>query len=81
MGKAVLRTPEIRRTYPSSVVFFILILNLACIFQAISSFAQWASIGPGGGQALSLASAYVTQWHIYAGTAGGGVFKSTDGGL
>ena len=41
---------------------------------------RWASIGPEGGSILSLVIDPATPQTLYAGTVGGGVFKSTDGG-
>src|SRR6266853_789344 len=57
----------------------------AFIFSAFAtpSFAQvpsWTGIGPGGGIALSLAVDPATPTTLYAGTQGGGAFKSTNGG-
>src|SRR3989442_3107949 len=41
---------------------------------------QWTSNGPDGGPVYTLAIAPQTPTTLYAGTYGGGVFKSTDGG-
>ena len=40
----------------------------------------WTSIGPEGGIILALAIDPTTPSTLYAGTDGGGVFKSTNGG-
>lgn len=55
-------------------------LNLGRVSFA-SQEQQWISNGPYGGEVLSLAVDPVSGNIVYAGTAYGGVFKSTEGGL
>jgi photosystem II stability/assembly factor-like uncharacterized protein len=45
-----------------------------------AGFNAWTSIGPEGGWIYALAVDPTTPTTLYAGTYGGGVFKSTDGG-
>ena len=58
------------------------VLVLCCGSAQISSggVATWTSIGPEGGTVRALAIDPVNPTIVYAGTVGGGIFKSTDGG-
>jgi len=63
-----------------------LAILLSAAVQAQSSTAvdvpgRWTRIGPDSGIALSLAAAPSRSSTIYAGLQGGGVFRSTDGGV
>ena len=64
----------------SSLWFFLLILNVACACWTTPAQAQWSSTGPDGASIRCLAIDHQNTRTIYAGTDGGGVFKSTDGG-
>ena len=64
---------------------FLLIILLALLSTSQASTVSagpnaWTSIGPEGGSILSLAIDPATPTTLYAGTEGGGVFKSTNGG-
>ena len=55
--------------------------TLLCLFGAsVVHAATWTSLGPGGGLVRALAIDPTNSATVYAGTVGGGVFKSTDGG-
>lgn len=53
-------------------LFFLLCCN--------SSFAQWVSLGPDGGDARSLAISALNPDRVFLGTSSGGLFRSDDGG-
>ncbi len=63
---------------------FLLAITLLCFLGGASAlFAQvptWTSIGPEGGTIFGLAIDPTTPTTLYAGTFGGVVFKSADGG-
>src|ERR1051325_4394938 len=62
---------------------FILLLSLVLPLQLLSVSAgvdQWTSNGPEGGVVNTLAIAPSDPNIVYAGTSGGGVYKTTDGG-
>ncbi|WP_347244981.1 hypothetical protein, partial [Thermogutta sp.] len=64
-------------------VLFISLLALLLASQTIPVSAGslvWRSIGPEGGSIYALAIDPATPGTLYAGTYGGGVFKSTNGG-
>jgi len=59
----------------------LLVLVLCCFGKPTVASAQtWTSNGPEGGYIQALAIDPTTPATVYAGTPGGGVFKSTDGG-
>jgi photosystem II stability/assembly factor-like uncharacterized protein len=64
------------------IVFGALISCLAFTVAAPASAGEnfWTSVGPDGGKVTALAVHPTTPRVVYAGTSGGGVFKSTDGG-
>ena len=73
----MLRTTTLRK------VLLIGLLTLLLASQAIpvsAGFNVWTSIGPEGGNVSALAIDPATPATLYAGTWGGGVFKSTNGG-
>ena len=57
-----------------------LVLNFSQPFPVSAGFNAWSSIGPEGGWIYALAIDPTAPNTLYAGTNGGGVFKSTDGG-
>jgi hypothetical protein len=57
-----------------------LMLSLSQPFPVSAGFNVWTSIGPEGGWIYAMAINPNTPTTLYAGTYGGGVFKSTDGG-
>jgi hypothetical protein len=64
-------------------LFLLAIAFLSCLGRASVAWAQgptWASIGPEGGVILTLAIDPATPTTLYAGTNGGGAFKSTNRG-
>jgi photosystem II stability/assembly factor-like uncharacterized protein len=66
-----------------SRAFLIAVLVLCCLGSTQSASAgvnAWTSIGPEGGTVKALAIDPASPTTLYAGTARGGVFKSTDGG-
>src|SRR4051812_16183038 len=59
---------------------------LACVAllllsARIAGAGAWTSKGPLGGNGTALAVDPTTPTTVYAGTSGGGLFKSTDGGV
>src|SRR5262245_10259770 len=64
-------------------IFFVQILILLIMLQAATVSAgtdAWTSNGPEGGTICALAVDPETSTTVYAGTHGGGMYKSTDGG-
>ena len=65
---------------------FVVLVSLAIFVAALGSSTVWAgsnvwtSIGPKGGPIRALTVDSQNPGTVYAGTSGGGVFKSTDGG-
>src|SRR5258708_7951909 len=59
---------------------FLLILYLGVASTCCAQGPTWTGIGPGGESALGLAVDPATPTTLYAGTQGGGAFKSTNGG-
>jgi hypothetical protein len=57
-----------------------LVLNFSQPAPISAGFNAWTSIGPEGGWIYALAVDPNTPTTLYAGTYGGGMFKSTDGG-
>ena len=69
--------------YPDATISLIGLLLLLFAGLPGSAFAGgniWSSNGPQGGSAYALAIVLLTPTTVYAGAAGAGVFKSTDGG-
>jgi hypothetical protein len=62
------------------LVWLALVLSLTQPVPVSAGFNAWTSIGPEGGWIYALAVDPNTPTTLYAGTYGGGVFKSTDGG-
>ena len=62
------------------LVWLALVLSLSQPVPVSAGFNAWTSIGPEGGWIYALAVDPNTPTTLYAGTYGGGMFKSTDGG-
>jgi len=62
------------------LVWLALVLSLSQPVPVSAGFNVWTSIGPEGGWIYAMAINPTTPTTLYAGTYGGGVFKSTDGG-
>ena len=62
------------------IVFLALLISLSQPIPVSAGFNAWSSIGPEGGWIYALAIDPTTPSTLYAGTYGGGVFKSTNGG-
>jgi hypothetical protein len=71
---------DVRRRPCGFALPFLLILTLIYSGWTTPAYAKWIGIGPYGGSISSLAIHPVNTRTIYAGTDGGGIFKSTDGG-
>jgi photosystem II stability/assembly factor-like uncharacterized protein len=71
-----------RSTPPRRVLFIsrVILLTTSQAGTASAGINVWTSIGPEGGTISSLAIDPKTPTTFYAGTDGGGVFKSTNGG-
>src|SRR5438093_7069568 len=67
-----------RRT--SKRIFLIGFFALSLVVRAHAGLGQWTTIGPDGGTTLALAIDPLTPATLYAGSSGGGVFKTTNGG-
>lgn len=63
-----------------SLACFLLTLSLSSFCFATPSHAAWTHISPNGGTVNSLAIDPADSQIVYAGTLGGGVFKTTNGG-
>jgi len=73
----MLHTPILRK------ILFLVLLTLLLLSRAIPVSAEeniWTSLGPEGGTINSLVIDPLTPTTLYAGTDGGRVFKSTNGG-
>ena len=62
------------------LVSLLVLLSTSQPGRASSWIYVWTSNGPGGGPVYALAIDPATPGTLYAGTSGGGVFKSTNGG-
>jgi hypothetical protein len=62
------------------LIIFLILLSASQVGSVSAGVNVWTSIGPEGGHIHALAIDPVTPTTLYAGTNGGGVFKSTNGG-
>ena len=67
-----------RRRLLAHVALLVGMLSMASVVHA--GVNTWTSNGPEGGEVFALAIDPVTSTTLYAGTQGGGVFKSTNSG-
>lgn len=75
--------PSALRIFPPWRPFLLAIALFSCLVRASVASAQaptWASIGPDGGDVVALAIDPATPTTLYAGTDGGGAFKTTNAG-
>lgn len=73
--------PLIRKSESFTLFWAFWFWSLACFVDSASAgINQWTSNGPEGGTIGALAVDPLNPLTLYAGTAGNGVFKSTDGG-
>ena len=76
-----------RNPFPRTILFAIAITFLphtlpAQVDTAVFSALKWREIGPfRGGRSDAVAGSSGRPWEYYFGTTGGGVFKTTDGGM
>ena len=71
------------RATVSSLFRLLLLFSLVCplrVAPALAGVDEWTSNGPEGGAVTALAIAPANSNMIYAGTSGGGVYRSTDAG-
>ena len=77
----------VRNPFPRTILFAIAITFLphtlpAQVDTAVFSALKWREIGPfRGGRSDAVAGSSGRPWEYYFGTTGGGVFKTTDGGM
>jgi len=73
--------PKPRSKWLSPIFPLAVLMGLHCFCATSITFAEtWASRGPEGGGVRAFAVDPVTPGTVYAGSFGGGVFKSQDGG-
>ena len=67
--------------HPGTVRALVILVAVALLAAPIIAQAQWVSLGPKGGDVGALAVDPATPSTLYAGMAGGGVYKSTNNGV
>jgi photosystem II stability/assembly factor-like uncharacterized protein len=67
---------------PGHLFLFLLLLTFPVLARpAAAAVGRWTSLGPDGGTVQALAADPARPGRLYAGTDGGGVWRSTDGGV